>query len=90
MMPVSSAMPGWRSARNAENRDRASAPAEMVANAHPVASRNRDHRFAGSRSQSWVMASNRAACRPRRAGTPRRCAFQWSPAYSPSRRAAWP
>jgi hypothetical protein len=66
--PASPAMPGWRSARNAENRDRASAPAEMVVNAHPVASRNRDRRFTGSRSQSWVMASNRAACRPRRAG----------------------
>lgn len=46
---------------------RASAPASMVANAHPVA-RNRDQRLTGPRSHGWLIPSKRAVPRPRRAG----------------------
>ncbi len=83
-MPVSSSTSGWASVRNAEKRAMASAQALIVGNAHPVARRSCDHRLTGSESQGWVMVSKRAAVRPRRAGTPRRRASQWSEAYSAS------
>ena len=70
-------------------RIRASAPAEIVEKAQPVARRNRDQRLAGSQSQPWVTVSKRAAPRPRRNGTPRRPASQWSAAHSPSRPVPW-
>ena len=44
----------------AEKRAMADAPMAMVLNAQPVASRNRDQRLTGSRSQTWVMVSKRA------------------------------
>ena len=79
-MPVSSSTSGWRRDRNVENRVMPTAPALMVENAHPVARRNCDHAFTGSRNQSWVMPSNRALPRPRGVATPRRAASQWSEA----------
>jgi hypothetical protein len=81
---------GWQVSGNRENRVSASAPPLMVVNAHPVARWNRDQRLTGSRSHGWLIWSMRAWPRPRRAGMPRRPAFQRSEAHSPSRAAVSP